>query len=218
MNFWGSNVRKIVIYISTIFYFSVVGGFAQAQPKPPTQKELDAMEAAFKKLPTPEQEAELSKITDNYQKKYYPLHNEFEKLGSEIDKATDTSDFLLTRAHVQAAMMNHKKLRALYLEHFNDVAVWGHRSGRANCVRQAEKMRLYTMRVSDQWLVRVTALPLGTVQERAYAGLYVMQGGADDTFYPDPEPGDNRHWVATEIIGLYAVCGGGRGEYVPGTE
>lgn len=74
-------------------------------------------------------------------------------------------------------MMNHKKLRALFVEHLNVIASWGHQSRRADCVRQAEKTRLYMIHVSDQWLAKVAALPLGTVEDRLSAAQYVMTGG-----------------------------------------
>src|SRR5690606_16412141 len=90
----------------------------------------------------------------------------------------------------QAAMANHKKLRALFLEHFDAIAIWGRQSGRISCVRQAGKMRPYTIRVSDLWLEAVAALPLGRVEDRLVAAPYVAQGGGHDTFGVDPEPSD----------------------------
>jgi hypothetical protein len=212
-------VRKASTYISAILCSSIVACFAQAQSRMPTQKDIDAMNALLKKVPTPEQDAEFKKIIDANENKYEYLHAEQEKLGAEIEHATQLPGYLLTKAHVQGATTNHKKLRALYLEHFNAISDWGVRSGRASCTRQAEKMRLYTIRVSDKWLAKVAALPLGTIEDRIIAAQYVGVGGGDESFYPEPEPsGGTRYWVDTELIGLYAVCGGGRGEYVPGTE
>jgi len=221
MNIRNKYSRKITIYLSAIFCLSVVAGFVQAQPKMPTQKDLDALDVALKNMPTTEQNAELSKIADDFQKKYGALNSEFDILGAEIEHVTQSSrpNYLLTKSHIQAAMVNHKKLRALYLEHFQAVAGWARQSGRTNCANQTERMRLYTIRVSDQWLRKVAALPLGTVQDRAYAGLYVGTGGGDITFQPDPEPViDARYSVGMELIGLDAVCSGSKPEYVPGTE
>lgn len=221
MNIWYKFPRKIAIYMSAILCYLFFFGIAQAQPKISTQKDIDALNAAMKNAPTPEQNAELSKITDDFQSKYEPLSSEFDKLTAEIERVAKSSmpKYLITKGHVQTAMINHKKLRALYLGHINAVADWGNRSNRMSCVRQAEKTRLFTMRVSDQWLSKVAALPLGTVEDRLYVGQYVGTGGGDMTFQPDPEPViDARYSVGMELIGLYAVCSGGKQEYVPGTE
>lgn len=222
MNARNKNLRKAVAYMCAIFFFSAWAGFSQAQPKqkPPSQKDFDALNAALKNMPTPQQNTELSKITDEYQKKYAPLNTELDKLTAEVERVTQSSapNYLITKAHVQAAIINHKKLRALYVEHFDAVADWGRRSGRASCARQAEKTRLYMMRVSDQWLAKVAVLPLGTASDRAYAGLYMAAGG-DMTFQPDLDPAfDTKYTVDTALIGLYAVCGGGKEEYIPGAE
>lgn len=183
----------------------------------PTQKDIDEMNALLKKVPTPEQTAELSKISEVFHNKYKPLSSEQEKLGAEIERATRSPGFLLTKAHVNAAMINHKKLRALYIEHFSAIADWGRRSGQASCTRQAERTQLYTIRVSDQWLAIVDALPLGTTEERLYAGQYVGTGGGDVTFQPDPEPVISpENMVGAELVRLGGVCMGARAEYVPG--
>jgi hypothetical protein len=219
MNIRYEFIRKIATYISAILCSSIVACFAQAQSRMPTQKDIDAANALLKKVPTPEQDAALKKITEIYSEKYGLLEPEFEKLAKEINHAADLPGFLLTKGHVQAAMINHKKLRSLYLGHFNAIADWGHRSGRASCTRQAEKMRLYAIRVSDQWLAIVAALPLGTEEDRIIARQYVAAGAGDNTFHPEREPtASTRYWVGTELIGLHAVCGGWREEYVPGTE
>ncbi|MDB6063407.1 MAG: hypothetical protein JWM78_3510 [Verrucomicrobiaceae bacterium] len=230
MNIQYKFPRKIAIYVFVIFCFPFFVVVAQAQPKPPTQKELDVLDAALKKIqasekngalknfPTPAQSEAFKKIGDWNTQKYELLNPEFYKLSKKIEQDTNSPGFQLTKAHLQAAMTNHKMLRALYEEHLNAVGGWGRQSGRMDCVRQAEKTRLYMRRVSDQWLRKVAVLPLSKVEDRLYAAQYIGAGGGE-TFHLGLEPsGDTRYWVNTEQIGLAAVCIGGKEEYVPGTE
>lgn len=81
-------VRKIVVYISATFCFSMLTELAQAQQKPPTQKDFDAMNAALKNMPTPEQSVALTTIRNDNTKKYAQLNAEIDKLGAEIERAT----------------------------------------------------------------------------------------------------------------------------------
>jgi len=230
MKFRYMFVRKIAIYIAVILFITGVSGFAQAQPKPPTQKELDALDAALKNIqaqerngalknfPTRKQSEEFKKIGDEGTKKNELLNPEFDRLSKKIEQDTKGPGFQLTKAHLQAAMVNHKKLRALFSEQIDAIVDWGRKANRTNCVRQAEKTRLYMIRVSDQWLRKVTLLPLSTVEDRLYAAQYIGAGGGE-TFHSGLEPsGDTKYWVGTELIGLGNVCLGRQEEYMPGTE
>ena len=117
---------KAAIDILAILCLLLFAGLSLAQPTPPTQKELDTLDAALKRIqasqqggsttnvPTPEQSAELSKIAEDFHRKHEPLSSEFNRLRAEIERSTQAPGFLVTNAHIQAAMVNHKKLRALY--------------------------------------------------------------------------------------------------------
>lgn len=218
MNFRNKHAKKNSIYIFAIFCLSVFMDVANAQPKMPTQKELDALDVELKKMPTPVQNAELTRIADEYQKKYEPLNSELDNLGRKIERSTQSPGFPLTKADVHAAIAMHKKIRAFYLDNLNAIAGWGRQSRRSSCERQAEQMKSYTKTVSDQWLAKSEALLLSTVEDRLYAFQYLASGGGM-TFQPDLEPvSDPKYTVPFEMIGLNAVCSGYKEEYVPGTE
>src|SRR5690606_27846433 len=96
------NICQMLMCCMACLCFSVAAQNTQGQPRMPTQAQIDAMvNAAIKKMPTPEQNAELTRINDDYGKKYESLDSDFEKLGSDIVRATRATGFLLTKSHVQ---------------------------------------------------------------------------------------------------------------------
>lgn len=228
MNMGRKFKKTNAIYISAIFSFLFLAGMAHAQQKPPTQKELEALNAALKKIhtqeqngasknfPTREQDAEFSKISELFQNKYEAMSPAFKRQEAELKRVLAlTLSCPLTQAHIQAGIEIHKKMRSLYAEHFTEISDWGNRTGRISCVRQAGKMKAYMIRLSDQWLAKTPALPLTTVAERAYAAYWIGGGGG---FSPGGDPlADPKHAVGVEIIGFYGVCRGNK-EYEPGTK
>ncbi len=174
----------------------------------------DSMDDALAKVPTPPQLDQYEKIMHTYQNKDEEITHDANDLMEDINAAVHLPGVQLTRHHIDAAIVIHKRTRAAYLEYFNELVDWAKTSHRLACQHQTEKTQAYTINVSDAWLVRAQGLSLATAMDRITA-FGIVQSGGGETFFPvnsDPV----RYMVGREMEGLNAVCMGGQNEYEPG--
>lgn len=218
MNVRHKLTRKMATYISAIFCFLIIACFAQAQSRMPTQKDIDALEAEFKKFPTPNQQKELDEIMEKFNTNFDKVGNDLEAFGARIEKISASPGFPLSEKDIQDCISNHKRTRELYLNTVDELSKWGVKTSRLSCVRQSALQKGFFERGSSYFMATINGLPLGSVGERAASALWItLPFGlcGPGSLVPDI---DARLKYSGEILGLYGVCNGARAEYVPGTE
>jgi hypothetical protein len=205
---------KNVLFVFSIAYVCANANSIERQRRMPTPADIDALRSIAAKMPTSEQGKELSTINSHYEHRE-GLDADTEKQEKNLGKILEAQGMPVTREFVMGSIAIHRRLQESYLNHIGDLQAWGRKYGRESCVRQAEKVRAYTIYVSDHWVAKATAIPLSTIEDRAYAALFVNTGGGK-TFTLDPDPSSSiKNWAGMQIMGLMNVCRGAN-EFIPG--